>query len=210
MRFTLTYDGELGSSGNSPKPEEKWQIRRALHPQLAELWQTHPVLSRLAYVAIPQSGGFWTVEQHHKEPFAPRPNNPGDRALCGPIEVGGAKFIPLVRDSMASICHLQILFLRKEAPGKLIKQAGDLDNRIKTLFDALRMPNLDEMRLINGPIDEPFYCLLEDDTLISGFEVNSGYLLSRPGANLKDVHLVIEVIIKVTHVRSYNLPLLGD
>jgi hypothetical protein len=210
MRFTLIYDGELAASGNSPKPKEKWRIRRALQPQLAELWQTHTMLSRLAYVSIPTSGGYFSIERHHKEPLDPRPNNPGDRLLCGPIEVAGNKFIPLVRDSMALVCHLQILFLRKEAPGKLVKQGGDLDNRIKTLFDALRMPKADEMQAAEGPIEDPFYCLAEDDSLITGYEVSTGYLLTRPGGNVHDVHLAIDVNIKVTHVRSYNLPLLGD
>jgi hypothetical protein len=45
MRFTLTFDGLLPSAGkaNSRLPE-KWAIRNHLHPQLAELWDTHPIL----------------------------------------------------------------------------------------------------------------------------------------------------------------------
>jgi hypothetical protein len=34
---------------------------------------------------------------------------------------------------------LNILFLRADIPGKVV-QSGDIDNRLKTLFDALRMP----------------------------------------------------------------------
>jgi hypothetical protein len=37
MKFTLAYDGELPASGNSPKPEAKWNIRNQIHPQLTEL-----------------------------------------------------------------------------------------------------------------------------------------------------------------------------
>jgi hypothetical protein len=43
------------------------------------------------------------------------------------------------------MCSLQILFLRHDPPGSVI-HAGDLDNRVKTLIDALRMPN-DAMEL---------------------------------------------------------------
>jgi len=210
MRFTLIYEGELFASGNKPKPKEKWEIRRKIQPQLAELWQTHPVLSRLAYISIPTSGGYFAVELHHKAPHEPRPPTPGNVQLLGPINVGDSKFIPLVRDSMATVCHLKINFLRKEEPGKLMRQDGDLDNRIKTLFDALRMPKADEMQHAGGPVEEPFHCLLEDDSLITGYEINTGYLLTGPNANKHAVHLSIDVSVKVTHVKSYNLPLLGD
>jgi hypothetical protein len=51
MKFTLTYSGSLLASGNKPKPAEVWAIRNAIHPQLAELWQTHPVLTGLGVYA---------------------------------------------------------------------------------------------------------------------------------------------------------------
>jgi hypothetical protein len=210
MKFTLTYDGELKASGNSPKPKEKWTIRQALHPQLMELWQTHPVLSRTD-PRIPAEGGYWSIEQHHSvQPSDPSPPKPEEIRLCAPINVGRANFVPLVRNSMALVCHLDILFLRKEEPGKLVQKGGDLDNRIKTLFDGLRMPKRDELRFASDPIESPFHCLLEDDALITGFRVTTGHLLTRPNGNIKEVRLVIDVTVKVTHVRQYNLPLLGD
>jgi hypothetical protein len=55
------------------------------------------------------------------------------------IQKHGAWFRPLVRESYALHCGLKIRFLRHEPPGK-IYQGGDLDNRIKTLVDALTMP----------------------------------------------------------------------
>jgi hypothetical protein len=45
---------------------------------------------------------------------------------------------------MGSACSLSILFLRHEPQGGII-QSGDLDNRINTLFDALRIP--DELQI---------------------------------------------------------------
>ncbi len=52
MKFTLTYDGELASSGNSPKPDEVWRMRKEFHPQLEELWLSHSVLKNVPYEAI--------------------------------------------------------------------------------------------------------------------------------------------------------------
>src|SRR2546423_1569136 len=88
MRFTLTFDGELPSSGTSPKPKEKWAIRRHLHPQLKELWQTNSVLKRIADRSWLPPGGFWNVEQHHKAPEVPFKPEPGWTNLCAPLDRG--------------------------------------------------------------------------------------------------------------------------
>src|ERR1700730_3925899 len=215
MKFTLTYDGELRSSGNSPKPEDKWHIRRALHPQLAELWQMHAVLSPLLTrgIWVPSEGTYWRLEQHHSLPEPPPPPNPGQTLinLIATQPVGGSNFLPLVRESLALICALDILFLRKKEPGQLIKQGGDIDNRLKTLFDGLRMPTDDEMRHAGGdPIPDPCFCLLENDSLIADVGVRTGRLLTKPGSSVFEVRLVIDVSVKAVHVRGYNLPLLGD
>src|SRR6266404_999995 len=84
------------------------------------------------------------------------------------------------------------------------KQGGDLDNRVKTLFDALRLPEDGEMHCWKAGDPEPFYCLLENDSLISDFSVETGRLLTKPQSNANEVSLVIKVTVKVTQVRSYN------
>ena len=43
MNFRLIYEGTLPSS-RSASPKEKHTIRRALHPQLAELWKQQPLV----------------------------------------------------------------------------------------------------------------------------------------------------------------------
>ena len=45
MRLTLTYDGPLHSATNKdPRTAEKNAIRRKLHPQLHDVWLTHPAV----------------------------------------------------------------------------------------------------------------------------------------------------------------------
>ena len=67
------------------------------------------------------------------------------------------------------------MILRPEKPGGIIVQSGDIDNRLKTLFDALCLPPQtnqipkDEGLSIN---ESPMYCLLEDDSLITSIKVN--------------------------------------
>ena len=58
---------------------------------------------------------------------------------------------------MALTCGLKILFLRKEGPGKLILQGGDIDNRLKTLLDALKMPSDLSEIVKDATIDDPIF-----------------------------------------------------
>ena len=79
-------------------------------------------------------------------------------------------FVPLVTRDLELICAVEILYLRYGDPGQVLTMTGDLDNRLKTLFDALRMPtNASELGSFVAPsVDEqPFFCLLEDDLVIT-------------------------------------------
>lgn len=93
----------------------------------------------------------------------------------------GYHFWPLVTEAHCLRCALDILFLRPEESGMLI-QSGDIDARLKTIFDALRMPkNLEEAGGFAPQADEdPFFCLLEDDKLISEIKVTTDSLLLLP------------------------------
>ena len=219
MKFTLTYDGELPASTKSNnRATEKWLIRKALHPQLQELWGSSDIL-KSAYKnrLIPTTAAFLLMEEHHstRSPGTDRlagpslPHHKERLDLCGPIPVGSRKFIPLVRDTFALRCALRIKFLRKEEPGALVYQGGDMDNRLKTLFDALSVPN--EQQLIEDPdAPDPLHCLVEDDRLITGLTIETQRLLSRPNASINEVRLIIDVDVRVIHTRSYNMVFLGD
>jgi hypothetical protein len=129
--------------------------------------------------------------------------------MIEPISRSNYKFIPLVRKSLELACELNIIFLRKENPGALI-HGGDLDNRIKTFFDGLKIPDdpdAGNMPEANDP--EAFFCLVEDDNLISGFSIQTDCLLTAmPSAN--DVRLIVEATIRVMRITSKNIGLLGD
>ena len=55
MEFRLIYEGPL--HGQGAKSGHKWEIRRALHPQLQRLWRERPLKdaasSLLAHPALP-------------------------------------------------------------------------------------------------------------------------------------------------------------
>lgn len=139
-----------------------------------------------------------------------------DTEECGivvPFERGPFTFFPLATKRWDLVCDLDILFLRAEAPGALFPNTrGDLDNRIKVLFDALTMPEHDTQLppgAAPGPTQEPFFCLLEDDKLITSFRVNSERLLDVPAGG-NHVKLVIGVTVKTRRVNLVTLELEGD
>ena len=124
-------------------------------------------------------------------------------------QVGPFTFVPLVNEKVDLIAELDIALLRPEAPGSILTQGGDIDNRLKTLFDALRMFQQEsELRKEDSPKkdEELFYCLLEDDNLIERVCVETGRLLE-PVSGQLDVLLIVEVTTKVTRATLDNLGL---
>lgn len=89
---------------------------------------------------------------------------------------------------------MAITFLRR-GNDPLVTSAGDLDNRIKTLWDCLRMPHTESE--MNGFPDaykgKPFFSVLEDDSLVGSFSVSPDEWL-KPGSS-DEVSLLIKVTI---------------
>jgi len=212
MKFTLTYEGPLPSTGNNKRPEAKWDIRKTLHPQLKDLWESHPALRDVEENRhFPKAGGATLTQVHHRYPGPvlnhPRILNVGGKFelldLCESIEKHGAWFRPLVRENHALHCGLKILFMRKEQPGK-VYQGGDLDGRTKTIIDSLTMPQHVEQVRGKSTKTDPIYCLLEDDSLVSGVHVESERLLTDQNFPKDHVKLVIEVDVRVRRATIYN------
>jgi hypothetical protein len=89
---------------------------------------------------------------------------------------------------------------------------GDLDNRLKVLFDALRMPDM-ENELPEGaqPTDDqyPLFCLLQDDKLITAVRMESERLLDVPPGS-PEVKLAIRVTVKTQRLTQRTLGIGGD
>ena len=207
MEFRLIYSGRvLSASRTNTRAELKHLIRREFHPQLRRLWQTNDSLRRITkFTGVEhydkQNPRDYTQENLGRPPDADEADefyrSLGTEVITKRWERCGYRFWPLVTEEYGLKCSLDILFLRPEEPGMIIR-SGDIDGRIKTIFDALRMPkNLDEAGCVGPQTDEdPFYCLLEDDKLISEIKVTTDSLLLLPSEReLKpnDALLIIHV-----------------
>jgi hypothetical protein len=191
MRLTLTYQGRLwGASSGNARVKHKHDIRKVLHPQLRRFWQTNSLLRSARSYSVGIVMGR-TVDA--TAPFL-------WEYLAKRYEKVGYNFVPLAREESRLACSVKILMLRPDPPGRLIT-SGDIDNRLKTLFDSLRMP-ANEGEVPCGPTDDekPFYVLFEDDKLITHISVETDTLLERVGAEWdeNDVRLVLSVEIRAT------------
>lgn len=167
MRFRLVYRGRLRANGSRA---DKHNIRLALAPQIEDLARREPLNS------LAKCFGDAPVEHY---PHAPR-------------SIDGVVFVPIIYEALRLIAKIDILFLRPEDPGSVVTQGGDLDNRVKTLFDGLRVPKPGEFP---APANERHrvWCVLEDDALITEFSVQTDRLLNPNGSD--EVLLVITVTV---------------
>lgn len=200
VEFRLMYQGLLRSNGSVA---DKFEIRRQLHPQLRRFWREHPLLSsQLVLYGHSQAqrdlGDSFTREDACRL---------GEKTLAD-TRLNGFSFMPLLRSKWYLRCSIDVLFLRREKPGGVFMR-GDIDNRLKTLFDALQMPhNGQEIgSQVPGEDEDPFYVLLEEDDLIADVSVTTDRLLAFPDAhqNTRDYAvLVIDVKLQPTQRSSWT------
>lgn len=204
MEFRLTYAGRLPAFKNNKdkqleRTHEVHRIRRCFHKQLKELWAGHPVLREIANGEGPD---ILTLDGKYEAV-----------SMIQVFQREGFNWRPMVTEENGLICRLEILMLRPGHPGQVV---FDIDNRLKTLFDALRMAkNPAELgersrhgrATPDGPDEDPFFVLLEDDSLITHLAVTTDALLEP----LDPCHGVapqdqVRIVVSVT-VRPYRVKL---
>lgn len=176
MEFRLTYRGPL--KGNAATVEDKQRLRPAFHLQLKQLWSQEPLKSREDLLA-----------------------NQSVIVSSVIVELAGFKFVPLITERIFLHAELEVLLLRPEPKGFILTGGGDIDNRLKTLLDSLRMPrHPQELPKDDKPTEseKPFFCLLEDDSLVTSVSVSADQLLEEidPG------HVLAIIKVKTVQTRD--------
>ena len=180
MQFRLVYEGQLlGQNGGAA---HKWHIRKALHPQLAKLWQQEPLLSAgVSLLASP--------------PIPAKSSSIRQRGIVC--------FAPLVTFDLRLFAEVNVLLFRGCQKGSTDR--SDADNQLKTLLDALRMPSPAQKveKSVGESLGNPFFCLLEDDCLVTKVSLETDQWLSP--RNSDDTLAIIEVHIKKAMTTFENI-----
>jgi len=197
VEFTLYYRGPLRANGG---PKDKQRLRQYFHPQIKELWN-QPPLNEHSQLIDPSFESTGSVGQivvtSHEEPSVVK-------------RVGTYDFASVVSSQINLVADLTITFLRPEPPGAIVTQGGDIDNRIKTLLDALKIPD-GPGALPKGACpsadERPFFCLLEDDNLVTSLNIKTDRLLE-PNVPSNEAVLLIHVRTRPTVGTFINLGLM--
>lgn len=169
MEFRLTYAGRLLTRNERRERQRSLHvhdIRKEFHKQLKVLWESHPILRQVS-----KDGS--TIELY---------SGSGAPPLNQIFPHDGFNWLPLVTKANGLICAIDVLMLRRGPPGEAL---SDIDNRLKPIFDALRMAGSpDELgagtatgQAQPGTGENPFYVVLEDDKLITHLSATTDTLL---------------------------------
>lgn len=215
MRFRMHYEGPLLAAKGDPQGEQldrrashKHAIRRAFHAQLKHYWETQPWLST-SHMPWDMFGVPHGQEPRGNDKYSdPTPFAEG---LAKLHRIGDFSFVPLVCGEFKTLCGLKLLLLRRDKPGGVFN-SRDLDNRLKIIFDALRMPRaLNEFTAAGT--ESPMFVLLQDDSLISSVQIETDNLLDPPlvaGRDDSYVRLLIEVDIRPYYPSMFSIGFLPE
>jgi hypothetical protein len=194
MNFTLTYRGRLPSGQETDRAAHKktqMEMRRSFHAQLARQWRSVAALRRYFENAFKFPVGDSDVPlawSHHT------------------VAKFDFDFVPLVVTgaNLKLICELDMRILWRNDPGSILtRYGGDIDNRIKPLFDALSLPNADQLPAGEAPKENeiPFFCLLEDDRLITRISIGTEQLLLPASDTEPNGYAELSIAVTVEHSR---------
>jgi len=175
MEFCLHYEGKLRSRDTA---KAKHSIRQSLHGQLRSICLSRPFVS------------LFKPDQFESLVIK-------DLSMSKVID--GKKFNFLISEKLATVANLNLTLLVPHAVGSIVQNGGDIDNRLKTLFDALRIPTASSEVPTTDDFEygsEGMYCLLEDDKLINRVAIKSFQDHSPLGGD--SVRCLIEVETKIT------------
>jgi hypothetical protein len=185
FEFSLVYTEVIRSSNNN-STKRKSDVRRALDKQLRPLWEMQP---------------FKNIDNQIDPKFR-------DKNIQSyiPRKIGLIEYVPLISNANYLFAELEITSLTKAIGQPYLHpfKNGDLDNKIKTLTDALRRPqNNDEAKHDTAADDDRIFCLLDDDILISKYTVESHPLL-HPDFN-ELTRILVRVVPQPGHISFCRL-----
>jgi hypothetical protein len=228
MTLRLVYFGPIRPHGRGKNIASHVHfIRRQFHRQLREFWRRSEALNHCLL----------TIDEFNNGVMRPldatRPNWMSSPPLD--IDGGGAvsqvrmplldavlarhsancmnskgyRWVPLTLSQYSVSCEIDMLMLFTSPEQAGPKNFGDLDNRVKTVIDALKQPDPDSISHCPAPGkgDDPFFVLYNDDKVVSKLTVETDNLY-RPRMTHhqeKPILLTVNVTLRPYNVNMFNL-----
>jgi hypothetical protein len=193
--FVLRYKGPVPGKKNDTV-DDKQIVRMRFSPQLEQLCK------RVEFFSDALRPDLLVGEVKQRALTFARPegeDDPRARYMYRRLPLAGFDFVPVIARHQLMYCHLDITWLRTESAGDIVT-SGDIDNRLKVLLDALRMPHEEkevgrERPTVDG---QRVYCLLDDDGLVTKLSVSTHQLLEprAPDEKDTDADLLVHVWVK--------------
>lgn len=185
MEFYLKYQGVLKSNAS---PHDKHILRKNFHKQLKCWIEADENLNCRKN---------WSLEQ---------PKTEDEKQMYCILQKENFQFAPLISSKLFLLAEIDITLLWPDLPGQIIGN-GDIDNKLKTLLDALSCPpHSNQLKGLSPEESEtPFYCLLEDDKLIQNLNVRTHTLLETK--DKKEFFVLLHVKSKYTKLVWGNMGL---
>jgi hypothetical protein len=153
LEIVLTYRGRIPSKSSSKAAI--WDMRRSFDRQLRKLWGKQP---------------FDVLKKWEDSNFAA--GAPEFR-----LRQGTQLFVPLYGSAIGVGVELDIRLLTGMPEQKAVITAGDLDNRIKRLIDALQAPAQLGEHVDDLEPDQRWHCLVDNDSAVLGLTAKLGAYL---------------------------------
>jgi len=179
MKITLFYRGPLKSNADA---RIKHQLRLHFHPQLERALLQTPYMQR-------------RFRDWDKSVVLSKFYHRNAQTVAGHtfLALAAPHLVPMSTEERHEVSvELGITMLRAGPLGSLIVGGGDIDNRLKTLFDALQIPDQNQGAKLNTTDlpGSPMFCLMSDDKLITRVNVQTGQLLDVDDRS-KEIVLII-------------------
>lgn len=174
MDICLIYRGNVASR-NRAVAKDKHAIRCQLHPQIKRFWD----------LTIASQNENRTQHENYWTPFKLKKGD-GDVSL---LETrGNSTFATTVSDAAGwcALCRLSFTFFEHDIRSGI----GDIDNKVKTLMDALSLPpkaDAAELEITSTP----FHCLLANDRLVTSYSVDRRTIFTGKQSQTPDDDFVV-------------------
>ena len=200
MEFTLRFSGHIPHHSKA----EAHKVRCVFHDQLVDYWQRDSRLARINQRLIKPflrsarfpRGDVRRADRGHKIR--------SENQIYRYRQVHQIRFVPLATRWRYLRCELSMRIHRYEGDmdrGGILDNNGDLDNKCKTIVDALRVPSPECLDPSTRHSSRLFFCVLEDDRLVDRITMETRNILGPrpPKGNETEIDADIDVRIYPIH-----------